>query len=153
MMPLLKQPCVLDYSLRERKERIVRNERRPREHFKPEPMGHTKSEKWITWTEYVSVQSRRIFAAAAAARKASAGEALKVESLTKRVTPFQRAFFEQLSILSATSEQELIYEARSQGIPNECAVAYWKARHCFPVLVPSKPLKLSEPANEGEEAP
>ncbi len=42
----------------------------PRERFnQQQPMGHNKSEKWITWIEYASVQSSRIFAEAAAARK------------------------------------------------------------------------------------
>lgn len=152
-MSLVKQPGVIDSFLGEQKERNGRNEW-PRERFnQQQPMGHNKSEKWITWIEYASVQSSRIFAEAAAARKASAGEDLAIESLPKSVTPFQRAFFEQLSALPAASEQELVRQAQAQGIPNECATAYWRARHYCQLPAQSKPLKLSKLANDGEEAP
>ena len=151
IMPLLEEPAVLNYSLGDEKNELNEMTARPKGRSKRRPMGHAQSEKWITWAEYSSGQSSRIFAGAAAVRKSSAGKQLNLESLPKSVTSFQRAFFERLRLLPATSEQELLRQAHTQGIPNECATAHWKARRCSEVLLTSKPQQIRKLLHEGEE--
>jgi len=43
-------------------------------------------------------------------------------------TPFQRAFFDQLEAIKAASMEELTELARQQGIPRECARAFWETQ-------------------------
>lgn len=43
-------------------------------------------------------------------------------------TRFQRLFFDQLEALKAANMGELIEAARQQGIPRECAKAFWITR-------------------------
>lgn len=43
-------------------------------------------------------------------------------------TRFQQLFFDQLEALTAASMSELVEAARQQGIPRECAKAFWITR-------------------------
>lgn len=59
------------------------------------------------------------------AKKLAANEQI---SQPDRFTPFQRLFFDQLANLNAHSKSELIERAKRAGIPNECALAFWKSQ-------------------------
>lgn len=76
-----------------------------------------------SWNQWMAGQRDRIFAEARAERAASK------ESARDQPTPFQRSFYPQLAELQAATEAELIEQARRQGIPRECAEAFWRQRN------------------------
>jgi hypothetical protein len=104
----------LNFCSKKRNERIERKEGRQTERSRTRKR-RSKSEKWVTWSEYASEQHTRIFAEAAAARKNRTEESSQLDSSAIRATPFHRAFFEQLSRLPAGTKSELLVADRQRN--------------------------------------
>lgn len=93
---------------------------------KSEIHDETDQESGKSWDAWMAEQRIRIFAEAVIARKlVAAGSHLDPERAASCVTPFQRAFFDQLAELPAGTKSELLDLARGRGILQEAALAYW----------------------------
>jgi hypothetical protein len=87
------------------------------------------AERGMPWEEWHSAEIKRIFKEARRARKRASRNSLQLEKLQSSATPFQRRFFDRLSLVRANSDTEFLKKASALGIPAECSQAYlWNRR-------------------------